>query len=256
MVQIEERGAHSSPAAPRLKESIVERACKLACVAALIVMLVVIGVDILTRSLFNFSFEISDELGGYLLVVICFVSLPVCVASDWQGATPTLPAGIEVASHAACDLSPIDLSSPASALRLAAYVWPDQRERLERLRAAIALAQYLGVQVERADALDWVGRELSVARPGQATVLYHSIMWQYMAQGSRDALREMIAAAGKRATRDAPLAWLAFEPLAANANPQLLLTLWPGGQRHVLAEAHPHGRWVRWARTALTAPDP
>jgi TRAP-type C4-dicarboxylate transport system permease small subunit len=82
MVQIEERGALSSPAAPRLKESIVERACKLACVAALIVMLVVIGVDILTRSLFNFSFEISDELGGYMLVVIAFVSLPVCQISD------------------------------------------------------------------------------------------------------------------------------------------------------------------------------
>src|SRR5580704_3728515 len=82
MVQIEERGAHSSPAAPRLKESIVERACKLACVAALIVMLVVIGVDILTRSLFNFSFEISDELGGYMLVVITFVSMPVCQIND------------------------------------------------------------------------------------------------------------------------------------------------------------------------------
>src|SRR6202140_4806544 len=82
MAQIEERGAHSSPAAPRLKESIVERACKLTCVAALIVMLVVIGVDILTRSLFNFSFEISDEVGGYMLVVIPFVSLPVCQISD------------------------------------------------------------------------------------------------------------------------------------------------------------------------------
>jgi TRAP-type C4-dicarboxylate transport system permease small subunit len=35
-----------------------------------------------TRSLFNFSFEISDELGGYLLVVIAFVSLPVCQASQ------------------------------------------------------------------------------------------------------------------------------------------------------------------------------
>ena len=56
MAQIAERGAHSSPAAPRLKESIVERACKLVCVAAVIVMLVVIGVDIVTRSLFNFSF--------------------------------------------------------------------------------------------------------------------------------------------------------------------------------------------------------
>ena len=82
MVQIEERGAHKSSAAPRLKETIVERACKLACVAALIVMLVVIGVDIVTRSLFNFSFEISDELGGYMLVVITFVSLPVCQISD------------------------------------------------------------------------------------------------------------------------------------------------------------------------------
>ena len=75
MVQIEQGRAHSSPATPRLKESIVERACKLACVAAVIVMLVVIGVDILTRSLFNFSFEISDELGS-------FVSLPVCQISD------------------------------------------------------------------------------------------------------------------------------------------------------------------------------
>jgi TRAP-type C4-dicarboxylate transport system permease small subunit len=82
MVQIEQGRAHGDPSARRLRESIVERACKLACVAALIVMLVVIGVDILTRSLFNFSFEISDELGGYMLVVITFVSLPVCQISD------------------------------------------------------------------------------------------------------------------------------------------------------------------------------
>jgi TRAP-type C4-dicarboxylate transport system permease small subunit len=81
MVQIEQGRRHGSPSTPRLEESIVERVCKLACVAALIVMLVVIGVDILTRSLFNFSFEISDELGGYMLVVITFVSLPVCQIS-------------------------------------------------------------------------------------------------------------------------------------------------------------------------------
>jgi TRAP-type C4-dicarboxylate transport system permease small subunit len=82
MGQIEQGRASGSPAARQLKESIVERACKLACVAAVIVMLVVIGVDILTRSLFNFSFEISDELGGYMLVVITFVSLPVCQIND------------------------------------------------------------------------------------------------------------------------------------------------------------------------------
>ena len=82
MVEIEQGRVHGRRSARGLKEGIVERACKLACVAALIVMLVVIGVDILTRSLFNFSFEISDELGGYMLVVITFVSLPVCQVSD------------------------------------------------------------------------------------------------------------------------------------------------------------------------------
>ena len=82
MAQIEQDRRRGGPSTPRLKESVVERACKLACVAALITMLIVIGVDILTRSLFNFSFEISDELGGYMLVVITFVSLPVCQIND------------------------------------------------------------------------------------------------------------------------------------------------------------------------------
>jgi|SRR5215813_9584520 len=70
------------PHSPAIAESIVERLCKFACIAALIVMLAVIGLDIITRSLFNFSFEISDELGGYLLVVITFISLPVCQVND------------------------------------------------------------------------------------------------------------------------------------------------------------------------------
>jgi TRAP-type C4-dicarboxylate transport system permease small subunit len=81
MAQIEQGPAHGRPSVHRLEDGIVERISKVACVAALIVMLVVVAVDILTRSLLNFSFEISDELGGYLLVVICFVSLPVCQAS-------------------------------------------------------------------------------------------------------------------------------------------------------------------------------
>jgi TRAP-type C4-dicarboxylate transport system permease small subunit len=45
-------------------------------------MLIVISVDILTRSVLNFSFEISDELGGYMLVVISFLSLPLCQIND------------------------------------------------------------------------------------------------------------------------------------------------------------------------------
>ena len=45
-------------------------------------MLVVIGIDIFTRWLLNFSFEVSDEIGGYMLALITFVSLSVCQVND------------------------------------------------------------------------------------------------------------------------------------------------------------------------------
>ena len=61
-----------------LPEGPVEWTCKIVSEAALIVMLVLVAVDIVTRWLFNFSFEVSDEVGGYMLVVITFLSLPVC----------------------------------------------------------------------------------------------------------------------------------------------------------------------------------
>jgi TRAP-type C4-dicarboxylate transport system permease small subunit len=61
-----------------LPEGPVEWTCKIVSEAALIVTLVLVAVDIVTRWLFNFSFEVSDEVGGYMLVVITFLSLPVC----------------------------------------------------------------------------------------------------------------------------------------------------------------------------------
>ena len=61
-----------------LPEGPVEWTCKVASEAALLVMLVLVAVDIVTRWLFNFSFEASDEVGGYMLVVICFLSLSAC----------------------------------------------------------------------------------------------------------------------------------------------------------------------------------
>ena len=170
----------------------------------------------------------------------------VLIRADWQGAMPVLPERIDVASHAACDVSPIDLQSDGAALRLMSYVWPDQRERLDRLRAAIALAQRLQVRVEAADALTWAQDALATQRSGCATVIYHSVMWQYLPEPTRNGLRGLIEATGSHATRAAPLAWLAFEPPAADAHMLLTLTLWPGGERRVLAEAHPHGQWVRW----------
>ena len=75
-------GTPASHLEPPIGEGPIERLCKWASEAALITMLVVIGVDIFTRYVLNFSFEIADELGGYMLVVMTFVSLSVCQVNN------------------------------------------------------------------------------------------------------------------------------------------------------------------------------
>ena len=65
---------------------------------------------------------------------------PVRIPTDWRGPPPPLDARIEVTERAACDRKPVDLADPAARQRLRAYVWADQRDRLDRLDAAVAAA--------------------------------------------------------------------------------------------------------------------
>ena len=72
------QGAADEPPLDRTNsEGVVERACKYLSAIALMVLLVVVGVDIVTRWGFNFSYEVSDEVAAYMLVAIAFLSLPV-----------------------------------------------------------------------------------------------------------------------------------------------------------------------------------
>lgn len=75
-------GLPASHFEPPVGEGPVERLCKWASEAAMITMLVVIGTDIFTRYVLNFSFEIADEIGGYMLVMMTFVSLSVCQVNN------------------------------------------------------------------------------------------------------------------------------------------------------------------------------
>ena len=171
----------------------------------------------------------------------------VTIRCDWQGTPPALPPVIETSSCLGCDASPIDLRAPGAAARLASYIWPDQRERLLRLQAAITLATAADVKVERADAAAFVARELATLRAGETTVIYHSIVWQYLTSATRQAIRASLQDAAARATHAAPLAWLAFEMPDPKTRPLLTLTLWPGGTRETLAQAQAHGQFAHWS---------
>jgi TRAP-type C4-dicarboxylate transport system permease small subunit len=60
-------------------EGPVERFFAVLSELVLVVMIVLIITEIVTRTAFNFSFEIIDEVGGYLLVALAFLSLPICI---------------------------------------------------------------------------------------------------------------------------------------------------------------------------------
>lgn len=173
---------------------------------------------------------------------------PVQLAPRWRGPLPRLDAAVTVAERSACDIAPIDPTDAAQRLRLRAYVWADQPERLERLDGAIALGRDGAPRVERADAAAWVRERLGQPAPGRATVLYHSIMWQYLPAGTQGDILAALRGAGERATAGAPLAWLRFESMPGDPRPTLRLTTWPGRVETRLAEAQAHGADVVWLK--------
>ncbi|MFO1013300.1 MAG: DUF2332 family protein [Caulobacteraceae bacterium] len=171
---------------------------------------------------------------------------PVQLSPEWSGPLPPLDAPVSVAARCACDRKPVDLSDPLQRRRLIAYVWPDQTERLARVKAATKMAVEAGVKVEAMDAQDFA-RTRGAPAEGRATAIYHSVFWQYMPAEAQAATRGAIEAHGAAASKAAPLAWLRLEPDPENVTVmQVSLTTWPGGETRVLAQSHPHGTRIFW----------
>lgn len=165
----------------------------------------------------------------------------------WSGAPPPRR-DIAIAGTRGCDVAPVDLTDPAQALRLKAYVWPEHGERFDRLEAAIAAAAERRPDLVRMNAADFVEAEL--ARPqesGTTRMLMHSIVWQYVPADQQDRVRAAMVAAGVRATAERPLAWISVEADRTVHRHMLKARFWPGGGDEVhLAWSHPHGADIAW----------
>ncbi len=175
---------------------------------------------------------------------------PLRLQAEWRGPVPAHQAAMTIAGRSGCDLAPIDINLPAHRRHLAAYVWADQTARLHRLETALEAAarwqRAEGLMVEPMAAAAFAARELAQPREGQTTVIFHTIVWQYLGAQEKQRLHEIIEAAGARATAAAPLAWLSLEHPAGVPAPELRCRVWPGGATRLLGLAHPHGNWVDW----------
>ena len=129
-------------------------------------------------------------------------------------------------------------------LTLQSYVWPDQVERFRQLAAGIDVARRVSARVDQGNAPDWVETGLADGVPDAATVVYHSILWQYLSNVDRARFERVMAVAGEAATHNKPLAWLRFEPAGNVA--EVRLQLWPGSKDRLLARSGFHGKPVQW----------
>ena len=150
----------------------------------------------------------------------------------------------EVTERSGCDREPLDPTVPEDRLTLLSYVWPDQVARIRLLRAALEVAARVPAPVEKAGAPEWLDRKLAAPVEDVATVVFHSIFFQYLGPEDRVRFVSILEEAGSRAGERAPLAWLRMEPGGEVA--EVRLTTWPEGTDRLIATAGYHGAAVRW----------
>jgi hypothetical protein len=167
----------------------------------------------------------------------------------WSGRRLPLDRRVRIVERGGSDVSPVDVATEDGRLTLASYVWPDMTARHARLAGAIDLARQSPVHVEESDAASYV--ELLALEPGAVTVLWHSVMWQYMPAGQQARVLECLADLGASASDDAPLVHLFAEPTrrtpAEDHRFWVVGESWPGGgEREFLGRMFPMGVPVTW----------
>jgi hypothetical protein len=190
-----------------------------------------------------FGYDLGDG------VVVGSRSSPVRLERPWEGSLPPYEIAPDVLVRKGCDPSPVDATTTEGQLTLTSYVWGDQLPRLERLRGALQVAGQVLAVVEPAGALQFLTRELADLPEGVTTVVWHSVVWQYVDPEERWAVDALLARVGAQATAKAPLARVSLEPERVGGKDftfRVHIQRWPTGERVHVADALGHGPPVRW----------
>lgn len=150
--------------------------------------------------------------------------------------------------RAGIDLNPLDPANADDARWLECLLWPGERDREARLRAALGTARRHPVPVHQGDLVDDLYRVASGAPEEATLVIYHSAVLSYVDVESRRAFAA--------AVRDLGAVWLSNEapgvlpgftdPAAGSADSFVLIR----DGRDPLASTDSHGAWITWREAA------
>ncbi|MCU1430131.1 MAG: hypothetical protein JWL83_4131 [Actinomycetia bacterium] len=187
----------------------------------------------------RYYYEAAGGAWGDASSAVRFVDL-------WDGGAPPFDGRVRVVARRGCDLAPIDVSAPGADVTLLSFVWPGQVDRFDRLRDALAIARSTPVDIDAVPVDEWLPRQLAALPLGVATVVFHSVVWQYIPEAAQAVVAGALQRAGALAGPDAPLAWLRLEPATGMTHTELRCTTWPGGEERLLATAGFHAGRVHW----------
>ncbi len=155
-----------------------------------------------------------------------------------------------IAGRAGCDLAPLDPTEPDDQLTLLSYIWPDEPARIDRLRAAFSVATRGAIPVVAQRASTWLPDAIGEARDGELTVVWHSLLRQYLEPAEWEALQEVFRATALDSGAGSTV-WLTMEPSFDHlARVQLALRTSPDEPETLLAVCDDHGLPIRWAAAA------
>ncbi|WP_291382045.1 DUF2332 domain-containing protein [Demequina sp.] len=143
-----------------------------------------------------------------------------------------------IATRTGLDLAPIDAMDADATAWLEALVWPEHTDRLERLRAALAIRRDTDVRMVAGDAAVSLLETEANLPPGPMLV-FHTVMAYQLAATQRDAIDASLAEVATRR----PVARVAMEPVRG-AGYLYLYTGLSYATAQVRAGAHAHGRWI------------
>ncbi len=159
---------------------------------------------------------------------------------------------LTIVSRAGCDRMPLDPTASEDRLTLLSYIWPDETERIERLKAALELVAAAPAPIQRQCASAWLERVLGTGGDGELTVIWQSVFRQYVDAEEWTAIEDTI---GRAATRDPTLTWLSMEP-GDDHLADMRLVCRTGYPHHecVLASCGDHGPPVIWNERPQRSP--
>jgi HAD superfamily hydrolase (TIGR01509 family) len=174
---------------------------------------------------------------------------PVRFEQPWRPAPPidlaAAAAALRITHREGCDPNPLDPASPDDRRRLISYIWPDEPDRLARLDAALSVAAPRPPMVVKAQAVEWLPDALSRRRDGELTVVWHSVMRQYVDPSEWQALLEAFDAA-LAACPERPIAWVGMEPVSEGTGDEITLRTGTDQAATRVATCQDHGPPVVW----------